>query len=192
MQLVQRNDWWVHGGVWVWVYLCFTSHVTIFQSYMWRHWCAEGLKKKLYLRLGSQRNRHFAEEFDWLILTGCLQYMEVFDWLIQTCCLQYMEDFDWLIQTCCLQYMEDFDWLIQAGCLQYMEDFDWLIQAGCLQYMEAFDWLIQIGRTRPWWWEIWLAPIVCSSWPSPEYPDLYLLTAAERWNALIKKNDEDL
>ena len=30
------------------VYWCFTSHATIFQSYMWRHRCAGGLKKKLY------------------------------------------------------------------------------------------------------------------------------------------------
>ena len=44
----------------VWVYWCFTSHATIFQSYMWRHRCAGWLKKKLYLRLGSQRYRHFA------------------------------------------------------------------------------------------------------------------------------------
>ena len=41
------------------VYSCFTSHATIFQSYMWRHRCAGGLKKKLYLRSGSQRHRHF-------------------------------------------------------------------------------------------------------------------------------------
>ena len=43
----------------VWVYWCFTSHATIFQLYMWRHRCAGGLKKKLYLRSGSQRHRHF-------------------------------------------------------------------------------------------------------------------------------------
>ena len=41
-----------HIRVWVWVYWCFTSHATIFQSYMWRHRCASGLKK-LYLRSGS-------------------------------------------------------------------------------------------------------------------------------------------
>ena len=41
---------------WVWVYWCFTSHATIVQSYMWRHRCAGGLKKKLYLRSGSQRH----------------------------------------------------------------------------------------------------------------------------------------
>ena len=35
--------------VWVWDYWCFTSHATIFQSYMWRHRCAGGLKKKLHL-----------------------------------------------------------------------------------------------------------------------------------------------
>ena len=42
-------------GIEVWVYWCFTSHATIFQSYMWRHRCAGGLKKKLklYLRSGS-------------------------------------------------------------------------------------------------------------------------------------------
>ena len=42
--------------VWVWVYWCFTSHATIFQSYMWRHRCAGGLMKKLYIRSGSQRH----------------------------------------------------------------------------------------------------------------------------------------
>ena len=47
-----------------WVYWCFTSHATIFQSYMWRHRCAGGLKKKLYLRSGSQRHRHFAGFFN--------------------------------------------------------------------------------------------------------------------------------
>ena len=35
-----------------WVYWCFTSHTTIFQSYMWRHRCAGGLKKKWDLRSG--------------------------------------------------------------------------------------------------------------------------------------------
>ena len=39
--------------VWIWVYWCFTSHATIFQSHIWRHRCAGGLKKKLYLRSGS-------------------------------------------------------------------------------------------------------------------------------------------
>ena len=54
----------------VWVYWCFTSryllvfYVTIFQSYMWRHICAGGLKKKLYLRSGSQRQRHFTGFFN--------------------------------------------------------------------------------------------------------------------------------
>ena len=49
----------------VWVYWCFTSHATIFQSYMWRHRCAGGLKKKLlYLRSGSQRYRNFAGFFN--------------------------------------------------------------------------------------------------------------------------------
>ena len=47
------------GDTGVWVYWCFTSHATIFQSYMWRHRCAGGLQK-LYLRSGSQRYRHFA------------------------------------------------------------------------------------------------------------------------------------
>ena len=40
------------------VHWCFTSHATVFQSYMWRHRCAGGLKK-LYLRSGSQSHRHF-------------------------------------------------------------------------------------------------------------------------------------
>ena len=35
-------------------YWCFTSHATIFQSYMWRHRCAGGLKKKLKLSLSIQ------------------------------------------------------------------------------------------------------------------------------------------
>ena len=49
-----------------WIYWCFTSHATIFWSYMWRHRCAGGLKKKLklYLRSGSQRHRHFAGFFN--------------------------------------------------------------------------------------------------------------------------------
>ena len=46
-----------------WVYWCFKSHATIFQSYMWRHRCAGGLKN-LYLRSGSQRHRHFAGFFN--------------------------------------------------------------------------------------------------------------------------------
>ena len=33
-------------------------------SYKWRHRCAGGLKKKLYLRSGSQRHRHFAGFFN--------------------------------------------------------------------------------------------------------------------------------
>ena len=52
---------------WVWVYWCFTSHVTIFQSYMWRHRCAGGLKK-LYLRSGSQRHRHSTPTRDHLFI----------------------------------------------------------------------------------------------------------------------------
>ena len=50
--------------VWVWVYWCFTSHGTIFQLYMWRHRCAGGLKKKLFIRSGSQRHRQFAGFFN--------------------------------------------------------------------------------------------------------------------------------
>ena len=45
-----------------------TSQLTIFQSYMWRHRCAGGLKKKLYLRSGSQRHRHFAGFFNVSVL----------------------------------------------------------------------------------------------------------------------------
>ena len=52
----------------VWVYWRFTSHATIFQSYMWRHRCAGGLKKKLDLRSGSQRHRHFAGFFNVSVL----------------------------------------------------------------------------------------------------------------------------
>ena len=51
------------GTRWGWVYWCITSHATIFQSYMWRHRCAGGLKK-LYLRSGSHHNRHFAGFFN--------------------------------------------------------------------------------------------------------------------------------
>ena len=46
---------------WVWVYWCFTSHATIFQSFMWRHRCAGRLKKKLS---GFQRHRNFAGFFN--------------------------------------------------------------------------------------------------------------------------------
>ena len=46
------------------VYWCFTSHATIFQLYMWRHRCAVGLKKKIYLRSGSQRDIHFVGFFN--------------------------------------------------------------------------------------------------------------------------------
>ena len=49
---------------WVWVYWCLTSHATIFQSYMWCHGFAGGLKKNLYLRSGSQRHRHFVGFFN--------------------------------------------------------------------------------------------------------------------------------
>ena len=44
MRLVTRDSVYIQLG---WVYWCFTSHATIFQSYMWRHRCAGGLKKKL-------------------------------------------------------------------------------------------------------------------------------------------------
>ena len=46
------------------VYWCFTSHAPIFQSYMWRHRCAGGLKKKQSPRSGSQRHRHSAGFFN--------------------------------------------------------------------------------------------------------------------------------
>ena len=60
MIFCERESW-----VWVWVYWCFTLHATIFQSYMWRHRCAGGLRKKLlYLRSGSQRHKHFAGFFN--------------------------------------------------------------------------------------------------------------------------------
>ena len=50
---------------WVWIYWSFTSHATIFQSYMWRHRCAGGLKKKLlYRRSESKRHRYFAGFFN--------------------------------------------------------------------------------------------------------------------------------
>ena len=56
-----------------WVrYWCFTSHATIFQFYMWRHRCAGRLKKKLDLRLGSHRHRHFAGFF-----STCLSYTDM-------------------------------------------------------------------------------------------------------------------
>ena len=41
-----------------------TSHATIFQSYMWRHIDMQGGLKKLYLRSGSQRHRHFVGFFN--------------------------------------------------------------------------------------------------------------------------------
>ena len=44
---------------------CLTSQSTIFQSYMTAHRCAGGLKKKLDLRSGSQRHRHFV---GWLVV----------------------------------------------------------------------------------------------------------------------------
>ena len=52
-----------HDTHWIWVYWCLTSHATIFQSYMWRHRCAGGLKK-LNLRSGSQRHWYFAGFFN--------------------------------------------------------------------------------------------------------------------------------
>ena len=52
--------WFISWFVW-W---CFTSHATIFQSYIWQHRCAGGLKEKLYLRSGSQRHRHLAGFFN--------------------------------------------------------------------------------------------------------------------------------
>ena len=55
---------WLEFDMLSWVYWCLTSHATIFQSYMWRHRCAGGLKKKLYLRSGSQRHRHFTGFFN--------------------------------------------------------------------------------------------------------------------------------
>ena len=49
-------------AIWVSLFIwCFTSHATIFQLYIWRHRFADGLKKKLYLRSGSQRHRHVAK-----------------------------------------------------------------------------------------------------------------------------------
>ena len=53
-----------------WVEKSFTSHATIFQSYMWRHRCA-GRLKKLYLMSGSQHHRHFAGFFNVPILHQC-------------------------------------------------------------------------------------------------------------------------
>ena len=44
--------------------LVFYVTSTIFQLHMWRHRCAGGLKKKLYLRSGSQRHRHFVGFFN--------------------------------------------------------------------------------------------------------------------------------
>ena len=46
------------------VLLVFYVTCTLFQSYMWRHRCAGGLKEKFYLRSGSQRHRHFAGFFN--------------------------------------------------------------------------------------------------------------------------------
>ena len=63
-----------------WVYWCFMSHATIFQSYMWQHRCAGGLKKKLYLRSGSQRHRHFVGFFNVPVLHrhGTTLFIRVF------------------------------------------------------------------------------------------------------------------
>ena len=47
-----------------------TSHGMIFQLYMWRHICEGGLKKKLYIRSGSQHHRHFAGFFNVPVLHG--------------------------------------------------------------------------------------------------------------------------
>ena len=58
---------WMRYGYLVWVYRCLTSHATIFQSYMWRHRCAGGLKK-LYLWAGSKRHRHFVRFFNGPVL----------------------------------------------------------------------------------------------------------------------------
>ena len=59
-QYENTEDIWLRRMTKVWlVYSCFTSHATIFQSYMWRHRCAGGVMRKLYLRLGAQRHRHF-------------------------------------------------------------------------------------------------------------------------------------
>ena len=49
---------------WLWKIGCLTLHATMFQLYMWRHICAGGLKKKLDLRSGSQRHRHFVGFFN--------------------------------------------------------------------------------------------------------------------------------
>ena len=46
------------------VYWSFSSYATKFQLYMWRHISAGRLKKKLYLRSGSQRCRHFVGFFN--------------------------------------------------------------------------------------------------------------------------------
>ena len=54
----RNQTWWFSL-----VYWCFTSHATIFKSYMWLHRCAGGLKK-LYLRSDSQRHRQFAGFFN--------------------------------------------------------------------------------------------------------------------------------
>ena len=60
-KFTKKNPWtikWTSEIGWL------TSHATIFQLYMWRHRCAGGLKKKLYLRPGSQRHRHFVGFFN--------------------------------------------------------------------------------------------------------------------------------
>ena len=59
MELIKMHNSCMFSLVWL-VYCCFTLNSTIFQSYMRRHRCVGGLKKKLYLRSGSNRHRNFA------------------------------------------------------------------------------------------------------------------------------------
>ena len=56
-----------------WVYRCFTSHATIFQSYMWRHKCAGGLnrthqKSQMPVRYHGFKHEHFAKNMMYLLL----------------------------------------------------------------------------------------------------------------------------
>ena len=63
-QLKEKQTKWQTKDELSWVYWCFTSHATLFQSYIRRHRCAGGLKKKLYLRSGFQCHKHLAGFFN--------------------------------------------------------------------------------------------------------------------------------
>ena len=114
-------------NVWVWVYWCFTTHATIFQSYMWRHSCASGMKK-LYLLSCSQRHRHFEGFFNVPVLQrhGTTLFIRWFRHTAQFSCLsRHAGDTEEVFSTETPgvltggRRIEEVIWKLKSSCLSY-------------------------------------------------------------------------